>query len=195
MSRQAGSGVQSGYSQRKTASVTKVHTQGNANSHVKKTLKTISLKAALAGEIPLGQDKAKSEKEVLERIDPSWNDPVSQEKVLEEWFNYMRMIQQQNPRLASIMKNHKPELKENTILFLKLKNATQKTELNEDKPALFHYLKIKLHNANLSLEMEVTEASKHVKKAFTAAERAKAMAEKNPDLLLLTKKFDLDVEM
>ncbi len=148
----------------------------------------------MAGDIPL-QTKSEEKKEVLEPIDPSWNSPVSDEDIKEAWLDYMRNIEQKNPRLASIMKNHKPDLTNGTVLFVKLKNATQMTELNSAKPVLFHFLKTKLHNATLSLEMEVTEANMHVKKAFTAAERAKAMAEKNSSLLLLTKNFDLDVEL
>ncbi len=148
----------------------------------------------MAGDIPL-QTKQEEKKEVLQPIDPSWNNTVTDENLNDAWVDYRRMIEQKNPRLASIMQNHKPHLTNGTVLFMKLQNATQVTELNAVKPVLFHFLKTKLHNANLSLEMEVAEVNKQVKKAFTAAERAKAMAEKNSSLLLLTKKFDLDVEL
>jgi len=107
----------------------------------------------------------------------------------------MRSVQQSNSRLASIMNSHRPELRNNTEVYLKLKNVTQEKELNSEKTKLFGYLKRTLRNAYLSLETEIVSNENHVKKAFTAAERAKLMAEKNPALLLLTKKFDLDVEI
>jgi len=128
-------------------------------------------------------------------VDPSWNEPVNQEKIKEAWFAYMNRIKQVNSRLASIMTNHIPELINGTVLHIKLKNVTQEKELNDEKTKLFGFLKSRLKNAALSLETEIIVGESGVKKAFTAAERAKLMAEKNPSLLLLTKKFDLDVEI
>ncbi len=93
------------------------------------------------------------------------------------------------------MTNHVPELVNGTVLHVKLKNVTQEKELNEEKTKLFGFLKSSLKNARLSLETEIVMGDIGVKKAFTAAERAKLMAEKNPSLLSLTKKFDLDVEI
>ncbi len=150
----------------------------------------------MAGDIPLEKDTGEvHKKEVLTPIDPTWNDTVTAEGVRDMWISYMRTIQDKNSRLASIMTNHKPELKDGTVLYVKLKNVTQQSELNTEKPALFHYLKTQLRNAKLTLETVVLESDKHTKKAFTAAERAKVLAEKNPNLLLLTKNFDLDVEL
>ncbi len=162
-------------------------------------MKTISLKAALSGQSDLNKPEtdSASEKQLIEEdvIDPSWNNRVSEDDVKKEWLNYMRQVESNNPRLASIMNNHLPELRQETILFVRLKNATQNSELNAEKTKLFGFLKRQLKNANLSLETEIVSNEQHEKKAFTAAERAKLMAEKNPDLLLFTKKFDLDVEI
>ncbi len=150
----------------------------------------------MAGDIPLEKNSGEvQKKEVLTPIDPTWNEAVTAEGVRDMWINYMRAIKDKNSRLASIMSNHKPELKDGTVLYVELKNVTQQSELNTEKSALFHFLKTKLRNANLTMETVVVESEKHNKKAFTAAERAKAMAEKNPNLLLLTKNFDLDVEL
>lgn len=107
----------------------------------------------------------------------------------------MRTITQSNKRLASIMDIHRPQLKDNTVVYLQLKNVTQQKELNNEKSRIFGFLRRKLKNAYLSLETEVVNNEKTVTKAFTAAERAKLMADKNPTLLLLKNKFDLDVEI
>ncbi|MCW3805931.1 hypothetical protein [Plebeiibacterium marinum] len=196
----ASAGTQSGGNKVTATSVTKTKPyKGGGKTEVKNPLKSISLKEALSGksEVLKGEKTEETKEAVVEEeIDLSWNDPVTQDKVKDEWFNYMRQVQQSNQRLASIMKNHVPELQEGKVLYIRLKNVTQQKELNEARTQLFGYLRRQLRNAHLMLETEVVLGDDGgVKKAFTAAERAKLMAEKNPSLMLLTKKFDLDVEI
>jgi DNA polymerase-3 subunit gamma/tau len=93
------------------------------------------------------------------------------------------------------MNNHIPILNGGTSLNVKLKNVTQDNELKAEKARIFSFIKRKLKNAHLTLHTEVVVDGQQGNRAFTAAERAKLMAEKNPSLLLLTKKFDLDVEI
>lgn len=163
------------------------------------SVKTISLKAALKGGGNLLTDKTKEasanankEEEII--VDPSWNNPVEQDRVKLAWMGYARKIQTKNPRLASILNNHIPELRSGTILHVKLKNKTQDNELLEQKNIIFPYLKRELQNASLELSTELVIDKLNTTKAFTAQEKAKLMAKKNPALLLLTQKFDLDVE-
>ncbi len=156
------------------------------------------MKAALqGGNNVLGKsseaDKNKSkEKEIV--IDPSWNNAVDQEGIKKMWLTYSKKIEQTNPRLASILNNHIPELQSGNILHVKLKNKTQDNELKEQKSNIFLFLKSELKNATLELETQLVLDEQFSTKAFTAAEKAKLMAKKNPALLLLTKKFDLDVQ-
>ena len=110
------------------------------------------------------------------------------------WLLYAKNIQKTNPRLASIMNNHIPELRDRVKLFVKLKNVTQDNELKEQKTNIFLFLKSKLKNAAIELETALILDEQNSNKAFTAAEKAKIMAKKNPALLLLTQKFDLDVQ-
>jgi hypothetical protein len=108
----------------------------------------------------------------------------------------MVQIQEKHSRLASILKNHQPILHKGNLLCVKLKNVTQEKELITEKSKLLLYLRRKLKNAHLQLDVEVViDEQGEQKKAYTAAERAKLMLEKNPSLLSLSKKFDLDVEI
>ncbi len=196
----ASTGAPSGSKSQTATSVTKTKPyQGGVKTETRSPLKTISLKAALSGDSDLLKSKtAKTEikEEVVEvYVDPTWNEPVSQEKLKECWLEYRNRIQGTNARLSSIMSNHLPELKNETVIYVGLKNVTQEKELNEEKGKLYGFLRSELKNAKLMLETEIILGEGTVKKAFTAAERAKLMAEKNPSLLLLTKKFDLDVEI
>ncbi len=196
----ASTGAQSGSNKNTTKSVSKIKPyQGGVKTEPKNPLKTISLKAALSGNSDLinsNKDKVEEKNEEEEvYVDLTWNEPLNQEKVKEAWFAYMNRIRQTNSRLVSIMTNHVPELKNDTILHINLKNVTQEKELNEEKSKLYGFLRNMLKNAQITIETEVKIGDVGVKKAFTAAERAKLMAEKNPSLLLLTKNFDLDVEI
>jgi hypothetical protein len=133
--------------------------------------------------------------EVQDEIDLSWNTQVTNDGIKVAWLQYAKQISTNNARLASIMNNHIPVLDGNTTLCVKLKNVTQDNELKAEKTRIFSFIKRKLQNAHLTLHTEVVLDEQQGRRAFTAAERAKLMAEKNPSLLLLTKKFDLDVEI
>ncbi len=77
---------------------------------------------------------------------------------------------------------------------LQLKNVTQENEINQQRSELINYLRYHLKNANVQIETQLNLEEKAGAKAFTSGEKAKIMAEKNPALLELTKKFNLDVE-
>lgn len=145
------------------------------------------------------RDKAKEEaqrasNEEIIVVDPNWKEPVKEDRLKLAWLSYAKKIQPTNPRLASILNNHFPTIKEGTILSVKLKNKTQDNELKEQKANIFPFLKRELKNASLDLETVLVIEDINSTKAFTAQDKAKLMAKKNPALLLLTKKFDLDVE-
>lgn len=127
-------------------------------------------------------------------VDTNWNDVVRQDDLIKAWLKYAKKIEAKNSRLASILNNHLPELHSGVVVRVKLKNKTQDNELQDQKPNIFPFLRSELKNANLELETQLVTEGQKSTKAFTATEKAKLMAKKNPALLLLTKKFDLDIE-
>ena len=133
--------------------------------------------------------------EVQDVIDPSWNDPVTQQKVDELWQKYAASIQRSNPRLHSIFTNHQPKLKGEHDLILFVKNQTQVVEIQKERVNFLNAMKRRLRNAQLQLIVEVSaEASDGKQKAYTAADKFKLMVEKNPLLVELKKQFGLDLE-
>ncbi len=127
-------------------------------------------------------------------IDLSWNNSFTQEKLRDVWLDYGRSLESTNPRFASILVNHVATQKEGAMLELVLKNVTQQTEVNQQRSLLINYLRYHLKNANIQIEPKLNVEEGNETKAFTSSEKAKIMAEKNPALLELTKKFNLDVE-
>ncbi|MBN2167015.1 MAG: hypothetical protein JW717_12110 [Marinilabiliaceae bacterium] len=91
------------------------------------------------------------------------------------------------------MKNHIPVIMDETVVLLKLKNRMQADEIQKEKNSIFIYLKTQLKNANLSLEIEFLKEEEGTTKAFTSSDKFKLMMEKNPSLLELKNRFDLDL--
>lgn len=125
----------------------------------------------------------------------SWNEVITQEALAETWRKYSMNYQNTNPRLYSILDNHKPALVGEKQLKILLRNKTQENELLKEKSVITGYLKRSLRNAHLSLEFEVsTSEIEGPKKAFTVADKFKLMVEKNPALMQFKKEFGLDLE-
>lgn len=127
-------------------------------------------------------------------MDAEWKDPVDEQELKKAWLLYAKKVEKKNPRLSSILNNHPPQLHSGTLVHVRLKNKTQDNELQEQKSSIFPFLRRELKNADLELETLVVTDGQKTTRAFTASEKAKLMAQKNPALLLLTKKFDLDIE-
>ncbi len=160
------------------------------------SLKSVSLKN-LAQKVQQPKvAKVSNQKEVKqeEPIDPSWRDNFDQEKLNEVWRRFTRQYETQ-PRIHTIYKNHPPQLVDEAYLLIKLRNKTQEYELNKERSNILSYLRRSLKNAVVNLSFEISlEEDKNSKKAFTVADKYKAMAEKNPALALFRKQFNLDLE-
>ncbi len=111
------------------------------------------------------------------------------------WNNYADQLHQEGRMaLHTTFKNRMPELKEEyQILFIADSSAVEK-EINENKSALLSYLRKSLSNYKLNLTIEVNINSADSDIPYTPSEKFKKLAEKNPILNDLKKKFDLEIE-
>jgi DNA polymerase-3 subunit gamma/tau len=75
---------------------------------------------------------------------------------------------------------------------LELPNEGSKIDFETEKNGLLGHLKGHLHNHNITIEVIVNETIE-TKHAFTAQEKYNRLCEKNPNLELLRKTFDLDL--
>ncbi len=160
-------------------------------------LKSISLKN-LARKVqaqPVASTASVVEEPVEVPIDMSWNELVTQEGVDEVWRKYSMGYKDTDPRLFSILDNHKPNLVGERKLLIKLKNSFQEADLSKEKSAMLGYLKRSLKNARLELLFEVSpDEHDGPKRAYTVADKFKLMLEKNPDLMKFKQTFGLDLE-
>ena len=119
-------------------------------------------------------------------------EPVSQEALTDTWNDYASAISKKGEKiLASILQMDKPKLK-HTAIHLTYSNNTNKIELERAQFPLLAYLRKRLKNYDLHLEITVNEeiAKKY---AFTPIEKYEKLKEKNPNIELLKKAFGLDI--
>jgi hypothetical protein len=127
-------------------------------------------------------------------VDPNWAEPVLPEQLQGVWTGYARSVEKTNPRLFSMLTAHSPRLKGEHMVVFPLKNETQEVELLKEKRDLFDFLKRELRNAKLQLEIEYVREDNGASKAYTAADKYKVLAEKNPTLDKLRNMLNLDIE-
>jgi DNA polymerase-3 subunit gamma/tau len=177
------------------------HTQESKSAISKpggKTLKRFSIKEfTSAKETSLKQSQQQNvvrELSESEEVDPSWNNEFTPEELQKVWYDYARSIKSENPRLFSMLTARSPRLKGKQVVVFPLQNETQEVELLKEKTPLFNYLRRELKNAGLRLEIEYVRNGTGQQKAFTAADKYKLLAEKNPVLNKLKDTLNLDLE-
>ncbi|NRD21451.1 DNA polymerase III subunit gamma/tau [Winogradskyella eckloniae] len=119
-------------------------------------------------------------------------EPVTQEALTEAWQSYTEQMDKKGGKImASILQMDQPKLKGTTI-YLTYSNNTNKIELQRAEFPLMAYLKKKLLNYNLKLDITVNEeiAKKY---AFTPQEKYEKLKEKNPNIEVLRQTFGLDI--
>ena len=93
--------------------------------------------------------------------------------------------------MATYMQMNDPVLNGTTIT-LELPNQSTKEEFLSGYHDLLGYLRGKLHNHDITIEVKVNEVSE-TKYAFTPQEKFEKLKTINPNIELLKKLFDLDV--
>ncbi|MBN8701909.1 MAG: DNA polymerase III subunit gamma/tau [Bacteroidetes bacterium] len=157
----------------------------------KSILKTPSISQFMGG-------AKKDTKQEVETKEPSTqNLPTTnftEEQMQAAWADFTK-IQQQSGKvnLYTTLASQKPLLKENYQLEFSVENKVQEDVLDEIRLDLLEFLRKKLNNYSLSLQV-VVKRDLSEKKAYTSSDRFKKMAEKNPLINKLKQQFDLEVD-
>ncbi|WP_090298233.1 DNA polymerase III subunit gamma/tau [Flagellimonas zhangzhouensis] len=108
------------------------------------------------------------------------------------WDDRVHLLENQGRKiLASNFQTDVPKLKNEHTIWIELPNNTMKKEIEREQSLMMDYLKEKLNNYSISLFITVNEEVAK-KFAFTPAEKYEKLREKNPNIDLLRKEFDLD---
>ncbi len=109
------------------------------------------------------------------------------------WDEHIHRLKNKGEKIvASIMETDMPSLKNETVICLELPAETMKKDLERHQGPLMAFLKKKLKNTFINLEIEVNETVAK-KYAFTNAEKYNKLKEKNPLIEKLRTTFDLDI--
>lgn len=119
-------------------------------------------------------------------------DSFSEEDMQKHWDDFVHQLESQGRKiLASNLQTDVPKLKNEDTIWIELPNSTMKKEIEREQNLMLDYLKQKLNNYSITLQITVNEEVAK-KFAFTPAEKYEKLKEKNPAIDLLRKEFDLD---
>ncbi len=138
------------------------------------------------------KEMAEAQKSVVKDTVHLPSEPFSETEMLVQWLKYAQRMEDKGYRIiASLLTINDPTL-DGIVIVHELPNESSKIDFEKERPELLGYLRGKLHNHDIQINVKVNE-SLVVKKAFTNQDKYNRLVEINPNLELLKKMFDLDV--
>ena len=131
--------------------------------------------------------------EINQNQDKTITKYFSQSELISAWTCYAQIILNQGKRsLYATINSHKPVLNDKYSVLITLENEVQREDMKTEQTELLAFLKSELFNSEIVLEIVVNEINEG-KKLFTTQEKFNHMVEKNPNVLLLKQKLDLEL--
>jgi DNA polymerase III subunit gamma/tau len=150
---------------------------------------TISIKGNEKPSAPIKDTPEVTETEEAYKV----SSPFSQQQLELAWDEFGETLHTDFPDLYSTVKKHKPILKENFLIEFCVENKLLDEKLNQKKGDLLQFLRTKLNNSGIGLQVIVVENPKG-SKPYTNREKFEYMAGKNPVLRDLKEQLDLEIE-
>jgi hypothetical protein len=147
--------------------------------------------------LSLASIRAKRELEATQKASVKHYDELPKEAFSEtdmllQWNNFAQRLNDKGQKImATYMLINDPTL-EGTTIRLELPNEGSKVDFDASKNELLGYLRGKLHNHDIVIDVHVNESTE-TKYAFTPLEKYERLKTLNPAMELLRKTFDLDV--
>lgn len=119
-------------------------------------------------------------------------EPFTETEMLLQWNKYAQRLGDKGQKIMeSLILINDPKLEGTTIIH-ELPNEGSKIEFESQKIELQGYLRGKLHNHDITIQVVVNESVEN-KFAFTAQDKYNRLNQINPTLEVLKKTFDLDI--
>jgi len=117
------------------------------------------------------------------------------EEFLKLWNDYAAKAKAEDKSmtLLTVFNNQKPVMLRPYLFELVLENKTQENIFRDDKPNLMNFLRSTLKNFNLDIQTRIEEQS-GTRKPYSPVEKFQFMAAKNPELVELRKRFNLEID-
>ena len=162
------------------------------NTNKTSTKRTISINLDEVTALPnKDEDLDSSEKSETQFLEKKF----SQSDLEASWKNYATKISLEGKHnLSSILKEKIPYLHENFKVKVQLINNVQKELLDLEKQNLLKFLKEKLYNDKITLEIEINFKKEIEAKAYTEEDKFEQMSQKNSSLINFKNKLDLEID-
>jgi DNA polymerase-3 subunit gamma/tau len=122
------------------------------------------------------------------------NNPFTQAELMGTWIRYIQLLSELGKNsLAVIYKNTLVKLTENTILELTLSSQHEREMIEDDRINITPFLRSNLQNTSIDFSFIINSTLQPFK-AFTAEDKFKLMADKNPVLNEFRQVFGLELE-
>ncbi len=146
--------------------------------------------------LSLSSLKAKKEHQAVKQSKTAQKDlprdAFTEEEMQFHWEELIKKIDAKGKKiLASNLHSDVPRLKNPETIWIELPNSTMKKEVEREQAVVLEYLREKLNNHYIILQISVNEENMK-KYAFTPEEKYQKLKEKNPAIDLLRQTFDLD---
>lgn len=140
------------------------------------------------------RELAESQKANTKSADELPREPFSETDMRLQWNKYAQRLSDSGQKImATYMQINDPVLDaDGFTIRLELPNGGSKVDFDANKLDLLGYLRGKLHNHDIVIDVHVNEviASRH---AFTPEEKYEKLKAMNPAVEMLRKMFDLDI--
>ena len=121
-------------------------------------------------------------------------DDFTNEKLSDLWNKYAN-IEKHSPNYKSILTNNLPFKADNNIISFNVINPFQEEEIKANMQELLGYLRNGLNNQFITLQVNINpEDENKTTKPFTVKDKFKSMSEKNPDIIKLKNRLELDLD-
>jgi len=165
------------------------------NNGQKKTAENLKLKKPLKINEPVSDKKPPSVNEDPDQnneYEKYHNKEISVDRLLEYWIELAEKLKNDSHSLFIAFKKNKPHLGNDNLIEVYVDNMVQVSEINEKKPKILGFLREKLENNSITLSAKIKHNDSEKPKPYLPEEKFKLLSEKNPDLLILKDKLNLD---
>jgi DNA polymerase-3 subunit gamma/tau len=143
-------------------------------------------------------DTGKTEEEILEEEDPylkgDAREDFTMDSFLKYWSDFAAKVKADGKKnLVTIFTSNAPRMIKPYEFEILVGNKVQENLFREERPGMHNFLRSKLNNFTIEVNARVDE-QEVVRKPYTSIEKFQYMASRNPELMELRNRFNLDFD-
>ena len=138
------------------------------------------------------KEMAEVQKSTVKEVVHLASEPFTETEMLEQWLKYAQRIEDKGYRIVASLLTINDPILEGTTIIHELPNESSKIDFEKEKPELLGYLRGKLHNHDITIDVKVNETLV-LKKSYTPQDKYNRLVELNPNLELMRNMFGLEI--